>query len=118
LKSAWLLKPPLQRTETGGLRLAPFQAAKVAKSGGCAGRKPKIRRCRAAFSPKRRSFAPFIQKLAHIMGVTRLKRKDRVNKAVANNRVAEIKRLQQKPVIKNVDVEAIKAEFAAKAEQA
>lgn len=52
------------------------------------------------------------------MGVTRLKRKDRVNKAVANNRVAEIKRLQQKPIIKNVDVEAIKAEFASKAANA
>jgi len=52
------------------------------------------------------------------MGVTRLKRKDRVNKAVANNRVAQIKRLQQKPIIKNVDVEAIKAEFAAKAGKA
>lgn len=49
------------------------------------------------------------------MGVTRLKRKEKRNRAVANNRVARIKQLTKKPVIQNVDVEAIKAEFAAKA---
>lgn len=49
------------------------------------------------------------------MGVTRLKRKDRANSATANNRVARIKQLTLTPVIKTVDIEAIKAEFAAKA---
>jgi hypothetical protein len=48
------------------------------------------------------------------MGVTRLKRKDRANRAVANNRVARIKQLTLTIPIKNIDVEAIKAEFAAK----
>lgn len=48
------------------------------------------------------------------MGVTELKRKGRKNKATANNRVARIKDLLRKPEIKNVDVEAIKAEFEAK----
>lgn len=46
------------------------------------------------------------------MGVTRLKRKDRRNAARANKRVEDIKRISAKPVIKNVDVEAIKASFA------
>jgi len=45
------------------------------------------------------------------MGVTRLKRKDLRNKSKANNRVARIKQLTATPVIKNVDVEAIKASF-------
>lgn len=45
------------------------------------------------------------------MGVTRLKRKDRKNKARANNRVAKIKQLLSTPVIKNVDVEELKARF-------
>ncbi len=49
------------------------------------------------------------------MGVTRLKRKDRRNKAIATNKVEAIKLLRQKPEIKLVDIEAIKAEFAAKA---
>jgi hypothetical protein len=48
------------------------------------------------------------------MGVSRLKRKDRKNKAVANERVATLKRLTAKPTIKKVDVEAIKKEFEAK----
>ncbi|TAE33901.1 MAG: hypothetical protein EAZ91_00880 [Cytophagales bacterium] len=48
-----------------------------------------------------------------IMG-TELKRKDRKNKARANNKVQRIKQLLQKPEIKNVDVEAIKASFAEK----
>ena len=43
------------------------------------------------------------------MAVTRLKRKDRRNKAVANNKVAAIKILKRKPIIKLVDVEEIKA---------
>jgi hypothetical protein len=42
------------------------------------------------------------------MGVTRLKRKERRNRAVANNRQTVIKQLTLVPVIKNVDVEAIK----------
>lgn len=45
------------------------------------------------------------------MAVTRLKRKSRVNRAVANNKVAEIKRLSQKPEIRKVDIEELKAEF-------
>jgi hypothetical protein len=49
------------------------------------------------------------------MGVTRLKRKDRANRATSNNRVNRVKQLTLVPVIKKVDVEAIKAEFAAKA---
>ncbi len=48
------------------------------------------------------------------MAVTRLKRKEKKNVARAKARVKEIKRLGLRPVIKNVDVEAIKAEFAAK----
>lgn len=47
------------------------------------------------------------------MGVTELKRKGRRNKAVANNRVATIKNLLRKPEVRNVDVEAIKAQFEA-----
>ena len=38
-----------------------------------------------------------------IMAVTRLKRKDRRNKARASNRVKRIKQLSRKPVIKNLD---------------
>ncbi len=45
------------------------------------------------------------------MAVTRLKRKDRKNRAVANNKVSEIKRLIAKPIIKRVDVEELKASF-------
>jgi len=45
------------------------------------------------------------------MAITRLKRKDRRNVANAVNRVKEIKRLQITPVIKNIDIEAIKKSF-------
>ncbi|WP_347156940.1 hypothetical protein [Pontibacter chitinilyticus] len=45
------------------------------------------------------------------MGVTRLKRKDRRNKARANNRVARIKQLLLTPVIKNVDMDELRAQF-------
>jgi hypothetical protein len=45
---------------------------------------------------------------------TELKRKDRKNKARANNKVAKIKELLRRPEIRNVDVEAIKASFAEK----
>ncbi|MDQ1089288.1 MULTISPECIES: hypothetical protein [unclassified Siphonobacter] len=48
------------------------------------------------------------------MGVSQLKRKDRRNKAIANNKVTTIKRLTLKPTIKKVDVEAIKASFEKK----
>ncbi len=49
------------------------------------------------------------------MAVTRLKRKDRRNKTIANNKVEFIKKIMATPTIKHVDVEAIKASFAAKA---
>ena len=45
------------------------------------------------------------------MAITRLKRKDRKNKARANNKQRVIKQLLTVPVIKNVDVEALKAQF-------
>lgn len=48
------------------------------------------------------------------MAVTRLKRKERRNMAKANDRQAKIKQFTTKPVIKNVDIEAIKREFAEK----
>jgi hypothetical protein len=48
------------------------------------------------------------------MAVTRLKRKERRNMAKANDRQAKIKQFTTKPVIKNVDIEAIKQEFAEK----
>ncbi len=54
------------------------------------------------------------------MAVTRLKRKGRRNKTTARVRVETIQRLNSKPVIKNVDVEKIKAGFSgtsAKAEK-
>jgi hypothetical protein len=53
-------------------------------------------------------------KIVTTMGVTRLKRKDRRNSNAANQRVADIKLLTKLPTIKNVDIEAIKASFAAK----
>jgi hypothetical protein len=52
------------------------------------------------------------------MGITKLMRKGRKNRARANNKLEVIKQLLSKPTIKNVDVEAIKAEFAAKKAQA
>ena len=45
------------------------------------------------------------------MAITRLERKGRKNKNVAKKRVNTIKRLSSKPVIKNIDVDAIKATF-------
>ena len=48
------------------------------------------------------------------MAITRLERKGRKNKAVAKKRVSRIKLLSQLPPIKNVDVDAIKAEFESK----
>lgn len=45
------------------------------------------------------------------MAITRLKRKDRKNKARANNKQTVIKQLLKTPVIKNVDADALKAQF-------
>ena len=42
------------------------------------------------------------------MGVTRLKRKDRMNKTVSKLRTSAIKRLTKTPVIKKVDIEELK----------
>jgi hypothetical protein len=52
------------------------------------------------------------------MAVTRLKRKDRKNKSVAKNKVSRIQHLNSKPVIKNVDVEAIAEGFSANSKKA
>ena len=46
------------------------------------------------------------------MGVTTLKRKLRRKRQRQTARVIKIKQLSAKPVIKNVDVEALKASFA------
>ncbi len=51
-------------------------------------------------------------KLYIAMGVTQLKRKSRRNRAIANNKIASIKQLSLKPMIKKVDVETLKQEFA------
>jgi hypothetical protein len=48
------------------------------------------------------------------MSVTRLERKTKRRRNEANQRRAVIKRLNAQPVIKNVDIEAIKKEFEAK----
>jgi hypothetical protein len=45
------------------------------------------------------------------MAVTRLKRKHRKNIARANNKQRVIKQLLSTPVIKNVDIEELKAQF-------
>ena len=49
------------------------------------------------------------------MSVTRLKRKNRKDKAKSAIRRQSLKNQNAKPVVKNVDVDAIKAEFKAKA---
>ena len=48
------------------------------------------------------------------MGVTQLARKSRVNKTRSRQRKQMLKLLTAQPVIKNVDIEAIKLEFASK----
>ncbi len=48
------------------------------------------------------------------MAITVLQRKNRKNYARAVNRQTVIKQLTRKPIIKTVDVEAIKAGFAEK----
>jgi len=52
------------------------------------------------------------------MAVTRLQRKHKRNIIKAKGKVKKIKRLKAAPVIKKVDVEAIKAEFAKKGAKA
>lgn len=52
------------------------------------------------------------------MPVTRLKRKNRKDKSLSAVRRQSLKNQNFKPVIKNVDVEAIKEEFKAKAKKA
>ena len=47
-----------------------------------------------------------------LMSVTRLKRKHRKNIARANNETAKIKNLLRTPVLKNVDIDELKARFA------
>jgi hypothetical protein len=49
------------------------------------------------------------------MAVTRLKRKNRKDKSISAVRRQSLKNQGFKPVIKNVDVEAIKEEFKKKA---
>lgn len=51
------------------------------------------------------------------MGVTKLLRKAQKNKSRAHNRLDRIKELMRKPEVKNVDIEAIKAEFASTTKQ-
>ena len=51
------------------------------------------------------------------MAVTRLVRKAKKNRTVSKKRVKNIKRLTSTPVIKNVDIEQIKEEFAKKKAQ-
>lgn len=59
------------------------------------------------------SFGYFIDNKINIseMGVTRLHRKDRRNKSKAKNKIKAIRQLTAKPVIKNVDIEELKASF-------
>lgn len=53
-----------------------------------------------------------------VMAITELKRKGRKNRAVANNKTNAIKQLLRRPIIRNVDVDAIKASFEEKKQQA
>lgn len=60
------------------------------------------------------TFAPHLQKDFNRpgkMSVTRLKRKHRKNIARANNKQRVIKQLLLTPVLKNVDIEELKARF-------
>ena len=52
------------------------------------------------------------------MSVTRLKRKNRKDKAKSARRRQALKNQNSQPVIRNVDVEKIKEEFKAKAKKA
>jgi hypothetical protein len=53
-------------------------------------------------------------KILNTMAVTTLKRKLKRKRQAQNTRTLKIKQLNAKPVIKNVDVEEIKKEFAKK----
>jgi hypothetical protein len=57
-------------------------------------------------------FAPL--KIKRVMGVTRLKRKNRKDKAKSAVRRQTLKNQNFQPVLKSVDVEKIKEEFKAK----
>jgi len=46
------------------------------------------------------------------MGGTSIKRKERKNRVKAKKRLANVKRLTKKPVLKNIDIEAIKETFS------
>ena len=59
------------------------------------------------------NFAALSQNNNFYLGGTEFIRLSRRNKAVANNRTATIKNLLRKPEVRNVDVEAIKAQFEA-----
>lgn len=48
------------------------------------------------------------------MGVTRLKRKEKRNVAIAKAKVNKIKQLIARPTIKTIDIEEIKKGFEAK----
>lgn len=52
------------------------------------------------------------------MSVTRLKRKNRKDKAKSARRRQSLKIQNAQPVIKNIDIEKIKEEFKAKAKKA
>lgn len=54
-----------------------------------------------------------ISKKTESMGVTRLKRKGKKNKAKSATRNFSLKHLTKVPVIKNVDIEELKKEFGA-----
>lgn len=47
------------------------------------------------------------------MAITRLKRKGRKNKLTSKRRIQKLALESAKPVIKNIDIEAVKAEFKA-----
>lgn len=53
----------------------------------------------------------------NVMGVTRLKRKNRKDKTKSRVRRQTLKLQNAKPVLKSVDVEKIKEEFKANAEK-
>ena len=65
-----------------------------------------------------RKIEPSFKTYDTVMAVTELKRKGRKNRAVANNKTNAIKQLLRKPGIRNVDVDAIKASFEEKKQQA
>jgi hypothetical protein len=79
---------------------------------GCCLNQKKINNC-FAFPKIQVIFALLLKNSA--MAVTRLKRKNRKDKAKSAVRRQSLKIQNAKPVIKNVDIEQIKEEFKAKA---